>query len=747
MVTASHKEIESVSGIVQHLTYVNGETGYFVARVNVQGRGERTVTGSTPVIRVGEEIKASGTWTSSQWGPQFKATEVHLSVPTMCEGIEKYLANSVDGIGKGFAKKLVAEFGEQVFDVIENEPERLARVKGIGPKRAASVIEAYTAGRAIREIMVFLHKAGLSTARAVRVHKLYGDSAIAKIKENPYILCRDVWGIGFGTADEVAQKQGISPQSEYRARAGIQHIVNEAVGQGSCGLPVVTVLERASELLGVDYDLLERCIELELSCTPAGLMKDKASGQDCLFKPTVYVAEQSLARAILDLTRRVPARPIHDLDMRILEAEVELGLELGESQREAARVVLSSTVSVLTGGPGTGKTTITKLILKVLEDSADPLVGGNGSIPCITLAAPTGKAAKRASEATGRPASTVHRVLEMDRSGQFKHNQHNRLEGDVFVADEFSMSDVFLSDAYVKALPSHGRLIIVGDVDQLESVGPGKVLSDIIESGVVPVVRLREVYRQAAKSDIIKNAHAINRGEMPRLGYFEGSDFCFNVIEAKDRKDDLQKREARAKIASEIVRLCRDMYRLGYDPIKDVQVLSPMRKGNLGVEALNVALQAALNPHPAVTMEAWGSRWCTGDKAMQLKNNYDKDIFNGDVGFIVDINTHAKLITVEYGDKLVEYRASELDELTLAYAMTIHRSQGSEFPVVVMPVDYAHFTMLKRNLFYTGVTRARKLFVGLGSRDAVKKSVETVQSDDRFTRLKEWLRGLGKTII
>lgn len=738
MATEPNKEIVRIKGIVQHLTYVNGETGYFVARVSVPGQGERTVTGSTPVINVGEEISASGTWVSSQWGRQFKATGVSLSPPTMSEGIEKFLSSAVEGVGKGFAKKLVAEFGDQVFDVIENDPQRLAKVKGIGPKRAASVIEAYKAQRSVREIMVFLHGLNLSAARAMRVYKLYGDEATTKIKENPYILCRDVWGIGFGTADAAAQRLGISPQSEYRVRAGIQHVLSEAVGVGSCGLPVVDVLEQTSKLLSVDFTLIERCIELELAAN--FLVKDKASGTDCLFIPSIYNAEKSLATNVLALASRVPARPIHDLELRILEAEVELGIVLGDSQRDAARVVLSNTVSVLTGGPGTGKTTITQLILKVLEDSADPLVGGNGVTPSIVLVAPTGKAAKRASEATGRAASTVHRALEVDRNGGFKHNKNNPLQGDIFVMDESSMADVYLSDAFIKAIPAHARLIIVGDVDQLDSVGPGRVLADLIDSGVLPVVRLRDVYRQAAKSDIIKNAHAINRGEMPRMGYVEGSDFVFNRIEPKDEKDEAQKQEARERIAKEIVRQCRDLYKAGFNPIKDVQVLTPMRKGGLGVDALNVALQAALNPHPSATLESWGTKWCVGDKVLQLRNNYDKDVFNGDVGFIVEIEVSAKLIMVEFSDRVVAYRSNELDELALAYAMTIHRSQGSEFPVVVMPVDYAHYTMLKRNLLYTGVTRARKLFIGFGTQRAVAMAVKTIQAEDRHTRLKEWMR-------
>lgn len=742
MATASARTQDKLTGTVKHLTYVNDETGYFVARVEIQGKGETTVTGVAPVIRPGEQIEAHGAWTNSNWGRQFKANEVLLSQPTMLEGIEKYLANSVEGIGKGYAKKLVQAFGEDVFNVIENEPARLSAVKGVGPKRAESIIQAYKSNQAARDIMVFLHKVGLSSARAMKVHKAFGDEAIARIKENPYILCKDIWGIGFSTADAVAHRQGVSPQSEYRVRAGIQHILREALGLGNCALPVPDVLDKVSALLSVDYNLIERCIELELAA--GALVRDTIKGQACLFTPAVYAAEQNLARSIVELAKRVPARPIANLDARINDAEVELGITLGDSQREAARIVLSSSVAVLTGGPGTGKTTITQLILKVLEESGDREYGGPGVRPNIVLGAPTGKAAKRASEATGRPAATVHRVLEFTKDGTFKHNAKNPLEGDIFGADEFSMADVFLANSYFQAIPKHGRLLIVGDVDQLESVGPGKVLADLIESGVVPVARLVDVYRQAAKSDIIKSAHAINRGEMPRMGYVEGSDFCFNVMEPKNKDSDEEKTKTRMAIQTEIVRVCRDMYKLGYDPIREVQVLSPMRKGALGVEALNVLLQAALNPTPEDILESWGTKWCVGDKVMQLRNNYDKEVFNGDVGYVHGVDKESKTIAVEYPEKIVEYATSELDELTLAYAMSIHRSQGSEFPAVVMPVDTAHWMMLKRNLFYTGLTRAKKLFVGFGSRMAVRQAVETVSSDARHTKLCEWLRSMSK---
>lgn len=729
---------QELKGTIKHITFSNADNGFFVAKVEVPKLGERTLVGKAPVVHVGEEFSAHGRWERSAWGPRFNAMTLKLRMPTMAGGIEKYLASSVEGIGKGCAKKLVDALGADVFDVIENHPERLAEVKGIGPKKRAAIISSYMAQKDLKDVMVFLHGMGLSSAKVTKVQKFYGEGVLAKIKENPYILCRDIWGIGFKQADDAARKLGIAPNSEYRVRAGIQHVLETALGMGSCGLPEEDVRNRVSELLGVDHTLIDRCIELEL--VGEDLVRDDLDGKACLFRRTVYNTEDYLAKVIMELASLVPARPIKDLNLRIREAERDLQIELGDSQREAARIALSNRVCVMTGGPGTGKTTITKLILKVLEDSTDPRVGGHGVRPDIILAAPTGKAAKRASEATGRRSSTVHRVLEFTKDGKFKHDRKTRMEGDAFVADEFSMADIFLANSFIQAIPDHGRLLVVGDVDQLESVGPGKVLADMIDSGVLPVVRLTDVYRQAAQSDIIKNAYAVNRGEVPRTGFVKGSDFQFKIIEATNPNDDEQKRKARDTISKEIVEIHRTLERMGYDPIRDVQVLSPMKKGVLGVDALNDALQAALNPVPEATLDAMGHRWCTGDKVLQLRNNYDKGVFNGDQGYIVSIDKTERRLVVDISGQLYVYEPSELDELTLAYAMSVHRSQGSEFPVVIMPVDYSHYNLLKRNLLFTGITRARKLFIGFGSRAALKHAVETVSSGERYSRLKHCLR-------
>lgn len=727
---------EQLTGVVKHLTYVNAESGYFVAKVTVPGRGEKTVVGTAAVINIGEQLSAQGTWQTSQWGPQFKASEITLSAPTMVDGIERYLATAIEGIGKGYAKKLVQAFGEDVFDVIENTPEKLNDVKGIGPKRAQSIVTAYEEQRAIRTIMVFLHKSGLSATRAKRVYDKYGADAVEKIKENPYLLCKDIWGIGFTTADEVALKQGIEPTSEYRIRAGIQHVLNEAAGQGSCGLPVPQVREAAAKVLRLEYALIDRCIQFEIES--GDVVKDVTKEQECLFLPAIYKAEKYIAGRLLDMASQPPVKQIKDIDDAILHAEVDIGFMLEDAQREAVRTALASQVCVITGGPGTGKTTITKTLLTVLESE--------GFSPML-LCAPTGKAAKRAGEATGQEAKTIHRTLEVQQSGGFKYHEKNPLQADVLIIDEFSMVDVLLMASVCGALSSTTRLFIIGDVDQLPSVGAGKVLADIIESGALPTVRLLTIFRQAATSDIIRNAHAINRGEMPTIGYHEGSDFYFSNFSPKS-KEEADKQACRLEIEKELLRLTRDMYKLGYDPIRDVQVLAPMRKGLLGVESLNLKLQALLNPYPSDFIELWGSKWGVGDKVMQLRNNYDKNVFNGDIGYVVEVSKEARLVTVQFDSVMVSYKASELDELRLAYAFTIHKSQGSEFPVVIMPLDNSHWMMLKRNLVYTGVTRARKLCVVVGQPASMGRAVESAQNEERYSCLKEWLcAGLPKQLV
>ncbi len=717
-------KIEQISGTVKRLTFRNDDTGFFVAQVTV-GAKERTVVGSAPVITEGEFLTAKGTWAGSNWGQQFKATEVKVSAPMGLEGILKYLSSSIDGIGPGFAKKMVEAFGEEVFEVIEKEPEKLAALKGIGKKRAAATIEAYKARQATREIEVFLHQVGLSGKRAKRVFEYLerlGGDPIERLKKNPYLLC-NVWGIGFSTADASARKQGIAADAEYRVRAGLQHVLKEASGEGSCGLPYSTVLERAGEMLKVSYDRLDECIGFEVEAE--GIIRDQASGVDCLFLPNIYKAERSIAKRLIKHARRTIARPLVDIDMDILHAELQADLTLEDTQRDAVRLALTSQVAVITGGPGTGKSTITRIILSALNDA--------GLEPA--LCAPTGKAAKRAAEATGFESKTIHRMLELDNKGNFKRNEDNPLEADVLVIDELSMVDVALFYSVIKAVAPRTRVILIGDVDQLPSVGPGKVLADILTSKALPTVRLTQVFRQAASSAIVRNAHKVNRGEVPEVGYETGSDFAFTAYAPADNSDQA-KADCRDQVEAEVLRVAKNIYKKGFDPIRDVQVLAPMRRGALGSLNLNEKLQALLNPHPEAKLEFGDVTYGVGDKVMQLRNNYEKDIFNGDIGYVSGVDEGSRTLTVEYeGRSPVTYKMSDLDELTLAYAFTIHKSQGSEFPVVIMPLDNSHYTMLKRNLVYTGMTRAKKLMILVGQQWAAKKAVENSQIDDRYSRL------------
>lgn len=726
--------LEKIQGIVKTLTFFNEETGFFIAKITVDGKGERAISGATPAISVGEQLSATGSWQSTKWGPQFKAATVLLSVPTMHEGILSYLTNAINGVGKATAKKLLDAFGEQVFEIIEKNPEKLAEVEGIGRKRAAAVIASIDEHRAIRDIMLFLHKAGLSASRAHRVYAAYGASAVRRLKENPYILSRDLWGFGFSSADAVALKQGIPRDSEFRISAGIDHVLRTAEGGGSCGVPVAILKEAVCQLLNLPLVLIDDRLAEEVSA--GTVVRDFSGSVDCIFSPRIYRAEKNIAERLVAHSRRTPVTVLEDVDGLIYGAELELGMQLEETQRSAVRTALLSNVCVITGGPGTGKTTITRVLLKIFDDCG---------LSDIVLSAPTGKAAQRASAATGYQASTIHRALGVKGDGKFEHGEDQPLECDIWASDESSMQDVSITNAMVKALSTASRFILIGDVNQIRSVGPGKVLADMIDSEVFPTVKLTQVFRQAANSDIIKNAYAVNSGEMPEMGFREGSDFCFLPITPTDPKNEDDKAACRTEIEQTVLQMARDMYKLGYDPIRDVQILAPMRKGVLGVISLNIALQRLLNPDPLCHVEVLGTEWRTGDKVMQRRNNYDKDVFNGDVGYIQEIHLDLKVIDVEYDNKTVRYTFADLDELTLAYAMTVHKSQGSEFPVVIIPIDWSHFQMLKRNILYTALTRARKLCVLVGQPAAVRTAVKSTDEDERYSKLKDFLQELASS--
>ena len=732
---------ETISGSVERVTFHSEDSGYCVIRVKARGiRDLITIVGYSGSISAGEWVTATGSWVNDvKYGPQFKARFLNAVAPTSESGIRSYLASGmIKGVGKHFAGKLVDEFGTDVFDVIQNEPERLQEVSGVGPIRANSITDAWNEQKHVREIMVFLHSHGVSTARAVRIYKTYGDRAVETISENPYRLSKDIWGIGFRTADEIAGRLGIQPDSEVRVRAGLNYVLTNAMDDGNLGLPCDILKSEALKVLAitpsgsvpqsedspeqrpdVTPELVEGALRKEFQSRD--LVAEDVSGLSCVFTAWAHRIEQALAEKIRLLNSgATPWRKIDHLKA-LPWAETKAGIEFSESQADAVRLAIESKFLVITGGPGVGKTTILNSVLKILS-----ALGTR-----ILLCAPTGRAAKKLSEATGMPALTIHRLLAIDpRNGRFRFNETKPLECDLVIVDETSMVDAPLMHALVAAVPKAAAILLVGDIDQLPSVGPGRVLADIIESDAVPVVRLNKVFRQAAQSRIIVNAHRVNSGQMPELQKPE-SDSDFYFVPAEDS-------EAANSVITTLVQK-RIPAKFGLDPIQDIQVLCPMNRGRTGVRSLNAELQLALNPERAGAIERFGWSFASGDKIMQISNDYDKSVFNGDVGYITAVDPTEGILIANFDGMEAQYAFGELDSIMPAYAATIHKSQGSEFPAVVMPMLTEHFPMLKRNLLYTGLTRGRRLVVLVGQPKAVGIAVRELPKDRRVSRLKNLL--------
>ncbi len=722
----------TLQGTVERITYVNEETQYVVARLDVPGRRDlATIVGNLPSLTPGETLRLQGTWTHhKKYGDQFHVERYETVIPATLTGIQRYLGSGlIKGIGPIFAKRLVEAFGLDTLRVIEEEPARLREVDGIGPRRAQGITAAWAEQRDIREVMLFLQGHGVSSAYAVKIFKAYGQAAIATVKTNPYRLAQDIYGIGFKTADRIAQTLGVPRDSPLRAQAGIIHVLHELADEGHVYAPEADLLRQAETTLEIPRGLLAEAIA-DLAREGVVVAEELPGGGRGIYLTPLHVAEEQVAQRLNDLLR-APRVPIQiDVERALAWVEGVTGLNLALQQREAIRMALQHKALIITGGPGTGKTTILRCIIRILEKKGVR----------IHLASPTGRAAKRMAEATGREAMTIHRLLEWSPSAAgFQRNAHRPLETDLVVVDEASMIDIILMNSLLRAIPLVATLVLVGDADQLPSVGPGTVLRDILDSGRVPAVRLTEIFRQAERSHIVMNAHRINRGEFPDLSRpprGEESDFHFLAEEDPERLQQLIVDLASRRMPA----------RYGLDPIEDIQVLTPMHRGPIGAAQLNAALQAALNPARggAVEVVRGGRIFRVGDRVMQVRNNYDKEIYNGDIGRIARIDPEEQEVVVRADGRSVTYDYSDLDELTLAYAATVHKSQGSEYPAVVLPIHTAHYPMLQRNLLYTAITRARRLLVLLGTKKALALAIKNDATLRRFSRLADRLVGVAR---
>lgn len=715
---------ERLQGLIERVTFHSEESGFCVLRIKVKGRRDlTTLIGNAASVTPGEHVDASGEWINDKkHGLQFKTSELRIVQPSSLEGIQKYLGSGmVKGIGPHFAKKLVAAFGEKVFDVIEKTPERLALLEGIGDKRQEQIIAAWKEQKSIRNIMVFLQSHGIGTARAVRIYKTYGDDACDRVLENPYRLALDIHGIGFKTADQLAVRLGIARDSILRAQAGIHHVLQQLCDHGHCASTYQQLMEESVTLLEIPEKTIAEAIHLEVS--EERMVLEDIEAVSCVFPRSLHHAEKESALHLKRLKQGQTPWGSIDVEKAIPWVEEQTKLQLSPSQRQALATVLKNKMVIITGGPGVGKTTIVNSILKILR--AKRL--------SVALAAPTGRAAKRLSETTGLAAKTIHRLLMFDpKTFAFKYRQDHPLPCDVLVLDEASMIDTVLLYHVLKAIPDQAALILVGDVDQLPSVGPGAVLLDMIRSEFIQTVRLTEIFRQAAHSKIIVNAHRINQGFMPFNNESAKSDFFTIYV---DKAEDIHEQ------LMELIAVRIPKY-IDCNAIHDIQVLTPMNRGGLGTSALNVSLQQKLNGHAEPKITRYGMTFSPGDKVIQIVNNYDKDIFNGDIGLVKAIDLEKGILKIAFEERLIDYEFSELDELNLAYAISIHKSQGSEFPVVVIPVAMQHFMLLARNLLYTGVTRGKKLVVLVGEKKALGMAINNNKVIERLSKLSQRLKSM-----
>ena len=706
--------MEHLRCVVERITYQNADNGYTVLKCAVKNYSDLvTVVGTMPDTHVGSVLSLEGIWKmDARYGRQFSVEKFEETLPATVYGIEKYLGSGlVKGVGPKFAKRIVEKFGKDTLNIIEDTPDKLLTVQGIGKVRVDRIKTSWQEQKEIKNIMLFLQSHEVSTSHATKIFKTYGSESIVIVKENPYRLADDIWGIGFKTADSIAQKMGIDKGKFVRLRSGIFYTLNKLAEAGHCYATREQLIGKARELLEVEDAELE--ITLDEMIRANDVIREVAGEQEAVYLPPYYFSESGCAKRLFRLMS-CGKKKSEDAEEILKKVAASSEITYDEIQWQAVKTAISSKVMVLTGGPGTGKTTTTLGIISAYKQAGCQII----------LAAPTGRAAKRMSEATGMEAKTIHRLLEYKPLEGYQKNEEYPLEGDVLILDECSMIDIMLMYNLLKALPEQMSLILVGDIDQLPSVGAGNVLRDIIDSGCVPVVRLTRIFRQAQGSRIIMNAHRINKGESIDMRGGKDSDFFFVT------------KESNQEVLDTIVQYCRTNLPRYYhvDPLQDIQVLTPMQRGECGAVNLNQVLQEAMNPSK-IFLRRGGTQYRLKDKVMQIRNDYDKEVFNGDIGTITKVDMEERELTVLFDEREVIYDVTELDELTLAYAVTIHKSQGSEYPIVVMPFTMSHFVMLQRNLLYTGVTRAKKILVLVGEKKAVYYAIKNETTTGRNTML------------
>lgn len=713
---------ETLHVTIRGFLHKDAESGFAVMSAYRNDSGELVkIVAEVAAVEVGDRVEVTGVWERHlKFGPQFKASTVLPFRPTGADEIRSYLeAGHVKGIRGGLAKRLVERFGDDLFRILDEEPERLRQVSGIGARKLETICRSWHEQHGFRNVMVFLSAHGVSAKRAFQIHKHYGERAVEIIRRDPYRLAHDIRGIGFEFADKLARTLGLDTRSPFRLLAGFRHVLDTARGKGHCGMAAGDAEQEMLALLGVEAELIAATIETAVTSRVA--VAEEIDGRRILFEPSLHRAEERIAKRLASLAEEKPAWSDIDPEGAIRAAEEESGIALDATQRRAIELALTSRAIVITGGPGVGKTTLVRALVEMFDAAGLD----------VSLAAPTGRAAKRLAESTSRHASTIHRLLEMSpQSNEFQRNEETPLEADVVIVDEASMIDVPLLDAVLRALPHGAAIVLVGDADQLPSIGPGQVLHDVLASGRVPSIRLTEIHRQTAGSRIVVNAHRINRGQMPEWG-------------KRDEQSDMFLFPTRdpVRATGHIVELVTKKIpeRFGFGALREVQVLAPMRRGEVGIDALNARLQEALNPasrHRSSVERPNGVVFRPRDKVMQTENNYDKNVFNGDVGVIATIDREKETFSVDFGaDAIVDYAFDEADQLTLAYATTIHKSQGSEYEAVVIALMPEHYVMLQRNLLYTAVTRGRKLVVVVGNEDSVRMAVRTGRAGVRITRL------------